>query len=169
LSPEQRRYLILQSGFGAAIANAILNGVIGWVITRGLTEFPVWGIPGVFTDLVATAFGVTFGTFIAVAIQVPRDVAKNKISLPSLSPSLTAALTRLPQGVWRRAIWLGLLATLVCTPALVVLLAATGRQALEPRTFIAIKAVLSAIEGGLITPIAVLGVLFNTARAEPAK
>jgi hypothetical protein len=166
LSPEQRRYLIGQSGFGAAIVNAVINGAIGWAITRSLTEFPIWKIPGVASDLTATAFGVTFGTCIAIAIQVPRDMAKKKISLPLLSPSLASALVRLPAGTFKRACVLGAISIPIFMPLVLVALAASGSHALEPRAFVLLKAGFSALEGGIVTPFIVLAALMKVSPRE---
>ncbi|MBM4364225.1 MAG: hypothetical protein FJ104_16215, partial [Deltaproteobacteria bacterium] len=54
---------------GAAVVNALLNGAIGWAATRELPVVPTWGLPGVAADLLATAFGVTFGTALVVPLQ----------------------------------------------------------------------------------------------------
>jgi hypothetical protein len=169
VSPEQRRYLVGQSGVGAAVGNALLNGLAGWLITRGLAEFPVWQFPGVVADIAGTAFGVTFGTALGATFQVPRDMKKGKISLGAVPPSFTSALSRLPAGALRRALWLGVISIAVFTPPVVAVLLALGDHALRRNGFIALKAGFSAIEAAIVTPLVVLGVLWDLARAKPAQ
>jgi len=165
VSKDQKTYLVLQSGVGAAVVNALLNGAIGWAITRGLTEFPVWRIPGVAMDLLATTFGVTFGTVLAMAVQVRLDVARGKISPLDPPKALAAALARFPQGVLARSVVLGLVSVPLFAPPALAWLAATGTPTLGRGAFIAVKAGLAAVEGGLVTPIIVLSVLRDMASA----
>ncbi|HMJ13634.1 MAG TPA: hypothetical protein VK524_19585, partial [Polyangiaceae bacterium] len=158
MSPRERLYVIGQNGVGAALANALINGVIGWLITRELVSFPMWKVPGVAGDLLGTAFGITFGTCIGAAFTVRRDFMKKKISLPVISPALTRLIARFPQGTWKRSLWLGFLSILVFGVPVTLLLAASGADALAPNSFIAVKAVFAAVQAAVITPLIVLGV-----------
>lgn len=163
MSPEQRRYLFLQSGVGAAIVNALLNGGIGWAITRGLAVFPVWRFPGIAPDLLATTFGVSFGTVLAMVVQVRIDVTRNKIAPFAPPAALAALLARFPRGILLRSIVLGVLSVPVfATPAL-AWLALSGADALSRSAFISLKAGLAAVEGGLVTPVIVLAALSDLA------
>lgn len=148
---------------GAAIVNALLNGAIGWVITRGLTAFPVWRFPGIGPDLLATTFGVSFGTVLAMVVQVRIDVTRGKIAPFAPPAALAPALARFPRGVLLRSIVLGVLSVPVfATPAL-AWLALSGADALSRSAFVALKAGLAALEGGLVTPIIVLAALADVA------
>ncbi len=164
VSPEQRRYLIGLNCIGAAFANALINGAFGWVITYKLAEFPMWKFPGAFWDLVATAFGVTFGTCVGAALQVPKDVAKNKASLPELTPAVATALGRFPDRLFKRALCLGLISIPVSLPLVVVPLMVSGEAALDRTVFIAVKAGFAAIQGAIVTPFIVLRALVDLSR-----
>ncbi len=164
MSPRQRFYLIGQSCVGAAIANAVINGAIGWGITRGGPLFPMWRLPGVAVDLVATAFGVTFGTCVCMAIQVPWDLGRGKITPVSVSPGLAAVLARFPRGVLYRALGLGALSVAVFALPVVAALAALGWGAMEREPYIVLKAALSAFQGAIVTPFLVLAALGDVAR-----
>jgi hypothetical protein len=166
LTPDQRRYLLLQSGLGAAVVNAILNGFIGWAILAGQTEFRVWTLPGAAADLVATAFGVAFGTVLAAALGVPRDVKRGKITMPRLSPGFLELLGRLPPGVFKRSVWLGVVSVLVFAPPVLLLCALAGVHVFERGAFVAVKAGFAAAEAALITPIIVLAALLDGTRGE---
>lgn len=168
MSPEQRRYLFVQSAIGAAVVNALLNGAIGWAATRGLTEFPTWKVPGVAGDMIATAFGVSFGTCFGALLQVKLDTASGKITPPSELPALLRSLVaRRPRGLFMRALLLGLVSVPVFAPPVLALLVALGEPAMDRSAFIALKAGFSAIEGAVVTPLIVLGALLDTVDARP--
>lgn len=164
MSPSQRLYLIGQSCVGAAIVNAIINGAIGWGITCGMTTFPMWRSPGIAGDLVATAFGVTFGTCVCMAIQVPWDFGRGKITAVSLSPALAALLARFPRRTFYRGLVLGGLSVPVFALPIVAVLAVLGGGGMDRAPYIVLKAVMSAVEGAIVTPFIVLAVLADVAR-----
>jgi hypothetical protein len=164
LTPDQRRYLLVQSGLGAAIVNAVLNGFIGWVILVGQTEFSVWTVPGVAVDLVATAFGVAFGTVLAAALGVPRDIKRGKITMPHLSPRFLEFLRRFQPNVLKRSIWLGVMSVLIFTPPVLLLCALAGVQVFERGVFVVVKGGFAAAEAALITPLIVLAALLDDTR-----
>jgi hypothetical protein len=159
VSPEQRRYLLVQGCLGAALVNALLNGAIGWAITTGLAEFPVWKLPGVAGDLVATAFGVSFGTCLAAKFTVRWDVARKKITTPVLSPALSSLLARMPERTLPRSLWLGIVSIPVFGVPAVAALFGLGIASLDRVPFVALKAAFSAVEAALVTPLIVLAVL----------
>lgn len=165
MTPKQRFYIIAQNGFGAAFVNAALNGAIGWVLTRGLSEFPVWKTPGVAVDLVFTAFGITFGTCLVIPVQTKRDFQRGLATLPELSPSVAALLSRFPAGLVRRAVILGGISVVAFAPWVLVALAASGSAAMGRVPFVELKAAFSAIQGGIVTPFIVLAILSDLSRA----
>jgi hypothetical protein len=164
VSPGQRLYLIGQSCVGAAIANAIINGAIGWAITRGAATFPMWRLPGIAGDLAATAFGVTFGTCVCMAVQVPWDFGRGKITPVRLSASIAALLARFPRGTLYRGLGLGALSIPLFALPVVAALAALGRGAMDREPYIVLKAVVSAVQGAIVTPFIVLAALGDVAR-----
>jgi hypothetical protein len=167
VTPAQRRYLFVECSIGAAIINALLNGGLGWVATLGLAEFPVWKIPGVAGDLLATAYGVSFGTCIAAAVQARVDISRGRITPPtSLPERLAPIVAALPRRLLARAIALGVASTVALAPLILLGLFLAGQAALARGTFIAIKAAFSAVEGAVVTPVIVLAALLDRAKAE---
>jgi hypothetical protein len=164
LSPAQRRYLFIQNGLGAAIVNAALNGAIAWAMMRRLALLPVWGVPGVVPDILVTAFGVTFGTCIFASLQVRWDVDRGRIS-PALSDGVTRVVARFPAGTFRRAFLLGAVSVVVFCPLVLAALALSGKSGFDRSSFIALKAVFSAVQGAVVTPLIVMGVLADRSRA----
>ncbi len=166
MSPQQRFYLVWQSCVGAAVVNAALNGAIGWAITRGMARLPMWRIPGVAGDLAGTAFGVTFGTCVCMAVQVPWDLGRGKIA-PAPVPvpaAITALLARFPRGLLSRGIGLGALSVPIFALPVIAVLVACGAGPMAREPYVALKAALSAVEGAIVTPLIVLAALEDAAR-----
>lgn len=164
VTPEQRFYVLARNGVGAAFVNAVLNGAIGWGLTRGLAEFPIWKAPGVAVDLVFTAFGITFGTCLVLPLQTKRDFQRGLVTLPELAPRVAALLGRFPAGLLRRAVILGAVSIPLFAPPVLVALAASGVGAMGRVPFVELKAAFSAIQGGIVTPFIVLAILSDLSR-----
>lgn len=166
MSPEQRRYLFVECVIGSAIINALINGGLGWVGTIPFpVAFPTWKIPGVAADYLGTAFGVAFGTCIGAAVQVRVDTRRGRITPPTnVPPRLAALIERLPRGLFARAMVLGSACALLLSPAILGGLVASGGTDMARRSFIAVKAAFSAVEGAVITPLIVLAALLDLAR-----
>jgi hypothetical protein len=169
-SAAQRRYLFVQNTVGAAVINLLINGAIGWVITRGLDVFPMWSIPGAAADLAATGFGVSFGTCIAARIGVSWEVTRGKIVPPPQFEPYAGWYRRLPRPIFARSVWFGLWSLPVFVLPLLLALVIAGSTAFERVHFIWLKAGFSALEAAIVTPLIVLSVLFDLAaeRAAPA-
>jgi hypothetical protein len=168
LSPEQRKYLFVQTAIGAGIVNALINAAFGWAATRGLTEFPAWKTPGVAGDLLVTAFGISFGTCFVAPLQARHDISRGKITPPSALPPLLAAMTgRFPSRLFPRALALGVASMIVFAPPALALLAASGAASLERGSFIAAKAGFAALQGAAVTPLIVLAALLDRLHARP--
>jgi hypothetical protein len=159
VTPGQRFYVVVRNGFGAALVNALLNGAIGWGLTRGLSEFPIWRTPGVAVDLIFTAFGITFGTCLVLPLQTKRDFHRGLVTLPEIAPGVSALIRRFPAGLFRRAVVLGAVSIPVFAPPVLVALAVSGAAAMGRVPFVELKAAFSAIQGGVVTPFIVLAIL----------
>lgn len=159
MTRKQRFYILTQNGLGAALVNALLNGAIGWGLTRGLAGFPVWRAPGVAMDLVFTAFGITFGTCLVLPSQIRRDFERGRATLPRLSARVRTFVDRFPRRFFARGLVLGALSIPVFAPPVLVALLAHGAPSLSRLAFVELKALFSAVQGGLVTPLVVLAVL----------
>jgi hypothetical protein len=169
MTPEQRRYLFVECVIGAAIINAIINGGLGWLATRGMTTFAVWKIPGVAADLLATAYGVSFGTCIGAAVQVRVDTARGKITVPDTVPQgLATILATLPKRLLPRAIAMGIVSAIVLSPFILVGLFVAGNAALPIWPYITVKALMATVEGAAVTPVIVLAALVDYGRRKTA-
>jgi hypothetical protein len=147
--------------------NAIINAALGWALTKGLERFPMWRIPGVAGDLAGTAFGVSFGTCVCMAFQVPWDFRRGKITPVTVSTSVASVLGRFPRGALRRGLALGAISVPLFALPVVALLAAADGSTMARSSFIATKAALSAVQGAIVTPLIVLAVLGDIAAYRP--
>jgi hypothetical protein len=162
VTPEQHRYVYVQSSIGAAIVNAAFNAAAGWVATLGLTGLPTWGMPGVWADFMAMSWGVAAGTCFGTTFQVRSDLKRSKISVPmALSPSLESRLARLPKQLLVRCLLVGILGALLFGLPSLALLGASGVTVFGRGTYMAVKAAFSALEAGVIAPYLVLAALLD--------
>jgi hypothetical protein len=170
MSPRQRFYLLGQNCVGAAIANAAINWGLGWALTRSFAALPMWGRVSIAGDLAGTAFGVTFGTSLVVALQVRWDLARGSIGPIPLSRSLAAFVARLPRGPLRRGMRLGALSVPLFALPVALGLVALGVTGMPRLAFLALKSGFSAIEGAIVTPFIVLATLAEAlAKAHAAR
>jgi hypothetical protein len=169
MSPRQRFYLFGQNGIGAAVANAVINWGVGWAMTHRGAVLPLWGMFGIAGDLAGTAFGVTFGTCVFMAVQVRREVDRGRIEPIRMSASTGALIARFPAGVLRRGVGLGALSVpLFALPVLVALIACDV-HAMARIPFLVLKSGFSAFEGGLVTPLIVLAALHDRVPLRPER
>ncbi len=167
MSPEHRRYLFVDSAIGSGVVNGLINGGLGWLATRGLVAFPVWKAPGVFPDVLATAFGVAFGTCLGAALQAKLDVARGRIIPPDVATDVLGILALQRRGLLGRAMVLGLVSMPFFAGPVLAALALSGATALPRFSFIELKTSLSAIEGALVAPFVVLSALIHRRDVRP--
>jgi hypothetical protein len=167
MTRRDRIYLFGNCCVGAAIANVIINGFLGWATFRGLgvLSLPLWRIPGVVADLVGTAFGVTFGTCLGMGFQIRRDLRRDKIGHIDVSPALATFLTRFPVGTLKRSVGLGVVAVPVFALPVVAPLVVLGIVSMDRVPYIVLKSGLAAVEAAIVTPFIVLAALADVRRA----
>ena len=167
MTPEQHRYLFVECVIGAAVINALINGGLGWAATIGHATFPVWKVPGVAADLMATAYGVSFGTCIGAAVQVRIDRGRGRITTPSEVPArLAPIISAMPKGLLARAIALGMVSVAALGPFIALALYFYGAAEFARQPFVGIKAAFSAVEGAVVTPVIVLAALLDATARE---
>jgi len=103
-----------------------------------------------------------------MALQVRFDVSRGKIRPFAVSSGVASFVARFPSGVLRRSVVLGTASVPVFAFPALAGLALTGLSGLERTTFVIVKTALAAVEGGIVTPLIVLGVLSDLSRADSA-
>src|SRR5262245_4182606 len=102
-------------------------------------------MPGAAGDLVATAFGVTFGTCLGAKLSVRWDIARGKLAAPAPIARKSSRLF-MPENLLFRSVWLGALSVPVFGFPVLLLLFLAGADTLERGVFIALKAGFSAVQ-----------------------
>jgi choline-glycine betaine transporter len=104
-----------------------------------------------------------------MAIQVPFDFGRKKLVAVALSPGLAAFLARFPRGLLVRGLGLGFLSIPLFALPVIAALAVLGGSDMASQRYVALKAALAAVQGGIITPFIVLAALGDVvARQKPA-
>ena len=166
LAVETRRYFITQTVIGAAIVNALINAGFGWLGMLTIDRLPMWGSPSIVVDTIMTAFGVAFGTVLVVTFQARKDYFKGKADPQLPTGWLGRLLAILPEGLFARALWLGLACVVLFVPGPIAWLIRAGVRDFGASDFIGFKAAFSAVVGALVTPLISLYAMIS-ARGRP--
>lgn len=121
--------------------NAILNGLLTWLILGGGDSLTLGGDNSYVVDTAATAFVFPFLLSLIMISLNRRKLSAGKIDAVQLSPEnpLHAKLARLPESIWRQALVFAVIATLVTTPLVVGLLWLAGLHEIPPASYAIIK------------------------------
>ena len=167
MSARDRRYLVVTCCMGSAIVNGIINGGLGWGMTHSFPMLPLWRIPGVVADLAGTAFGVTFGTCLGMALQIPRDIRAGRVGpveASALSPRVASLVGRFPAGTFRRSVGLGAASIPLFALPVVVGLLVLGISSLDRVPFVVLKSGFAALQAAMVTPLLALAALGDVSR-----
>jgi hypothetical protein len=157
---EPRTFSWIGIGLGSGVANAIINAPLGLLIVKHGALLPFWGLPSVAADVVAMAYGISFGTGLAVTLQTKRQVAKGQLAAPVIAPWLRSVLNTWPPGLLRRSIQLGIVSVPIFAPLPLLALWLFGPPAADQTTVVILKGAFSFVQGALVTPIIAAGAFF---------
>jgi hypothetical protein len=141
-----------------AVLNAVINGAIAWVSTRGVELVPEWSTQKIstITDTVATLFLLPLITCLLTAVSVHHDQRVGNLpqirGLAIRSPALAA----LPRPVLSRAVACAVVSVVVFGPVAVVLLIVTDWGRISPGEFITFKTCFAVALGAVVTPLIAL-------------
>ncbi len=161
-----RSFSFWQTALGAGVVNALINAPLALVLLKPGASLPLWGLPGLAADLVAMAFGISFGTAIVVTLQTRNRLRRGKLLPPAIPPRLRASLERWPRSLPRRAWNLGVISVLLFVPLPLLVLWASGVPGLERTSLGVLKGCFSFVQGGLVTPLVVVAALVPERSAE---
>jgi len=171
LTPAHRRFLIRDALLIAAVANAVLNALIAWLVTIGEDEVPLAAVPlvegpSVITDTVGTFFVLTFLTTLAVTTAVWKEMRAGHLTRLPITPGSFAE--RLSDTRVRRATKLGLLCMLVLGPIAVIVLLLLDYGDISISEFVVYKAIFGVALGVLVTPLIAMVAFGDDPPPEPA-
>lgn len=151
MSPEHRRYLLIEQGLGAGLVNLGINAAIAWLLFRGAATVPLWGEQSIGGDTIGTTFFLPLITTL-IASRIVRSQARAG-RVPWLAWDAGSPWRRLPKPLWLRGVVLGLACvTMVGLPAS-WLLGASGVAEMTFGGFVAFKAIFAALLGVAVTPL----------------
>ena len=163
MGSEHIRFLLLEQGVGAAVFNFFLNGLIAWVMFRGLETVPLWGQQGIAGDTIGTCFFLPFFTALIVTALVRRRVRAGGVAPLGWTRESHPPLGWLPVGTGRRGLVLGTICAILIGPVTLWLLVHAGVVELPFWTFVGFKASFSAVLAFIVTPIIALWAITSPA------
>ncbi len=154
LSRSQLSYALVGFVLVPAMANFVINGLIGWAIFRNADVVPLWGLgPSVGPDLLGTCFFLPFITCFVVTPLTWRHIRRGTVEpLRELSAVPTWARGAL-RPVLRRAALLGLASLLVVGGVALASLSALGVSQVGLVPFLVFKVAFSVLLGLVVTPL----------------
>lgn len=153
MSPDQRRFLILDQTIGTGLITAAINAGFAWLAFRQASAVPLWGINGIVADLAVTLFLLPF---LVCVISTP--IARKKIQNGSLQRldwrrEDLGLLGKLPTGARRRGLVLSLVCMSVLIPAVAGGLLALNVNAMSPNGFLVFKATYTGVLAAIVGPL----------------
>lgn len=146
MSSVHKRFLVLEVGIGAAVSNLLFNALVTWIAFMHLPEVPFWGQQSIVGSTISTNFLLPFITCLIVT-----PLARKR---PGVPPRDMGPLLRLlPEKTVSRGLLLGVICSIVLSPLMIfgfIQLHVTSMTVLQ---FILFMALLTAVEGALITPL----------------
>jgi hypothetical protein len=156
MTPEHRRFLILEQGIGSAAFNFVLNGLIAWLLFRSFERVPLWGQQSIAGDTIGTCFFLPFITALIVTPLVRKRVHAGRIERLEWTRETHPPLGWLPGGTGKRALVLGIACTLIVGSLSLWALTAFGVGDLAFWHFVGFKAAFSAALALVVTPVIAL-------------
>ena len=153
MSPEHRRFLLLEQGVGSALFNFVLNGAIAWLLFRSVERVPLWGQQSIAGDTIGTCFFLPFFTALIVTPLVRRRVRAGAVAPLEWTRETHPPLAWLPSGTAKRGLVLGVICLLALGPLSVWVLGRVGVDELGFWAFVAFKATFAAALALLVTPL----------------
>ena len=159
MSPEHRRFLVLEQGVGAAIFNFALNAGIAWLLFHQLDTVPIRGQQSIVGDTIATSLILPFLTCLIVTPTVRRRIRRGGIAPLDRDAAARAPLAWLPRRTWLRGLVFAGLGGLAFAPVTIAVLDALGVTGLGLRHFVVFKASFAALAALVATPVISLAAL----------
>jgi len=150
MSSAHKRFLLLEQGVGSIIFNLVINGVIAYVMFRGLARVPLWGQSSIAGDTIGTTFFLPLFTSLIVTRVARAQVRAGRIA------GAPFGLQWMPESPFWRGALVGIICVVVVSPPTIAALTALGVTEQSFWNFIIFKAVFAAALGAVVTPLIAL-------------
>lgn len=156
-----KRFVAMQA-LGGGVINAVLNGFPALLVMSEETKWHLWNsFPSLVLDTIGTAFGVAWGTGWLLTIQLRKQVAAGKITLPAreeFPARVQEDFGKWPASSFHRGFNLGALAILAMALPMIGALVAMGVESWGRWPVFVFKTVFGAVVGAAFTPLVAVGV-----------
>jgi hypothetical protein len=151
MSPQQRRYLLLEQGIGAGVFNVALNAAIAWALFRSMETVPLWGQQSIAGDTIGTSFMLPLLTTVIASRVVRRHVRAGRVD--ALAWPEASYGRRLPRVLSLRGALLGVACVVLAGIPATRALAAAGIGEMSLGGFVVFKAIFAGALAAVVTPI----------------
>lgn len=156
-----KRFILAQA-IGGGVINAVLNGPPLFLVMNADSKWHLWNsFPSLLLDACGMAFGVAWGTGWLLTVQLRKQVAAGKITLPARSEFPERVQTDFgnwPASAFHRGFNLGGLAILACAVPVLGVMFASGVESWGLWPVFWFKTVFGAAVGAVFTPLTAVGV-----------
>ncbi len=165
MSPEHKRFLLVEQGVGSVVVNLAINGLIAFLMFRGAAAVPLWGQQSIAGDTIGTTFFLPLITCLIVTPLARRQVLAGRVA-PAVGTPL--GLQWMPSRTLWRGATLGVISAVAVAPPAIAALVALGVAQQSFWGFVAFKAVFAAALGAVVTPlIALWAIAGNGCQSQP--
>jgi hypothetical protein len=164
LSQAHWRFLVVEQCVGSAVFNFLLNGAIAWLMFRALATVPLWGEQSIAGDTIGTTFFLPFFTCLIVTRIAYAQIRSGKLAATEWQRASHPVLGRLPHGIWKRSLVLGLIGVVLAAPVSLWAIRALGVESMGFWRFVAFKATFAALLAAIFTPVIALCALGDAPR-----
>lgn len=159
LTPQQRKWFLLEQILVPALFNLGFNAALGWVTFRAhvpvpLSPPPTWlrGDPSIGGDVLGMLFFLPAFTCVIATPLIKRAARIGKIERLPITPSEHWLLRNLPRSMWWRAGYIGLVCVVLFGPASIGLLALLGLHDWALESAVWFKGAYAAVLAMLVQP-----------------
>ncbi len=152
MSPDHRRYLVLEQGVGAAFVNFVLNGLIAWAMFRGHEVVPLWGQQSIAGDTIGTTFMLPLLTCLIVTPLARQQVHHGRFAALGWSVDSHPTLAWVPTRTFWRGLAIALACTIAVAPISIFALDTLQLTAMNFWSFVTFKASFAALLAAVVTP-----------------
>lgn len=149
---EYKSFIFLEQGVGAAIVNAIVNGVPAWFILGALLEgsIPVWGEISIGGDVIGTAFLLPFLTTVIVSKVIAHKMKKG--AMPVLAAEKIKSTPWISKKTIKRATIIGTVSAIINLFIIMAVIYGASITSARIESYVYFKAAWTGVLAGLLTP-----------------
>jgi hypothetical protein len=150
------KFLIIEQIILAFIINYIINAAIGFVVYRGISSLPLWGMKSIVGDSIIMTFLLTIIVCYVVTLTTHSKVRGGHLEGLNWRRSSNAILSKLPQNNFLRSLVLAVIFTIIAMPVFIGALLMLNINEMTHLTFVIYKGFLAGLLAILVAPLAAI-------------